>query len=245
MRWFATVQTALLIAAPALAAPLDSELHFLGKRDAVCSVDFRRLVDFDSCLPKKVAFTSVPPAVTKVTLPDALSKSVPADSQCDHAVELQVLDFVAKQAKLCEVLTAMANAGQTKDSLLGPASQTISALPNLNFLNKVVNNNKRVVVQRGLNGKAQGKEPADLAVGNYLALVKTDTVHTAAALDADIAKIITTAEGVLAKLPDGTSKRGDKDRIKKDALKTALANYDKTKTVTAAWNNVLTKAPHS
>lgn len=69
MRWFVTVQTALLIAAPALAAPLDSELHFLGKRDAVCSVDFRRLVDFDSCLPKKVAFTSVPPAVTKVALP--------------------------------------------------------------------------------------------------------------------------------------------------------------------------------
>ncbi len=62
----------------------------------------------------------------------------------DHTVELQVLDFVAKQAKLCEVLTAMANAGQKKDSLLAPASETISGIQNLNFLNKVVNNNVNI-----------------------------------------------------------------------------------------------------
>ncbi|THG92929.1 hypothetical protein EW026_g8151 [Hermanssonia centrifuga] len=246
MRWFAILPTILFAVSPALSIPLsEPPLHLLGKRDAVCGVDFRSLVNSKSCLPKQVAFTSTPPAVTKVTLPNASAASVPKDSQCDHTVELQVLDFVAKQAKLCEVLTAMANVGQKKDSLLGPASTTISGIQNLNFLDKVVNNNKRSVVQKALNGKPQGSQAKDAAVGNYLALVKGDSVQIASTLDANIATIITTAQTVLQKLPPGTTKRGDKDRINKEALTTALANYDKTKTVTAAWNNVLAVAPHS
>ncbi|PSR76741.1 hypothetical protein PHLCEN_2v8226 [Hermanssonia centrifuga] len=116
----------------------------------------------------------------------------------------------------------MANAGQKKDSLLAPASETISGIQNLNFLNKVVNNNKRLVVQRALNGKTQGSQDKDTAVGNYLALVKGDSVQIASALDANIATIITTAQTVLQGLPDGTPKRGDKDRAKKEALTTAL-----------------------
>lgn len=35
---------------PSLAAPTP-ETHFLVKRDAVCGLDFRSLVDHDSCLP--------------------------------------------------------------------------------------------------------------------------------------------------------------------------------------------------
>ncbi|PSS30959.1 hypothetical protein PHLCEN_2v2484 [Hermanssonia centrifuga] len=250
MRWFAILQFIFIAASPVVSVPssYDTSLHFLDKRDAVCGSDFRSLVDFSSCLPNQVAFTSTPPAVTKEVLPDTESSSVPPDSQCDHTVELQVLDFVAKAAKLCDVLTAMANVGHSKQTLLQPASETISGLQNLNFLDKTVNNNKRVVVQRALKGNKQTSQPKDLAVGNYLALVKADSQKVASSLDANIATIITTAQTVLKGLPDGTtSKTGRKDKAaaNKAALSSALEEYDKTKTVTAAWNNILAEAPHS
>ncbi len=81
------------------------------------------------------------------------------------------------------------------------------------------------MVQRALKGNNQTSQPKDLAVGNFLALVKADSQKVASNLDANIATIITTAQTVLKGLPNGTtSKTGRKDKAaaNKAALSSAL-----------------------
>lgn len=60
----------------------------------------------------------------------------------DHAVELQLLDWVAQESGLCDVLVALVVADPTlkKATLLNSAAQHISGLTNLNFLDASVNN---------------------------------------------------------------------------------------------------------
>lgn len=56
-----------------------------------------------------------------------------------------MLDTVAKKSGLCALITALtaADPKSKKADLLAPASVTISALANLNFLDKTVNNKVR------------------------------------------------------------------------------------------------------
>jgi hypothetical protein len=49
------------------AIPTNSTLHFLSKRDNVCSLDFRSLVDTSSCTAKGVSFTQNGATVTRAT----------------------------------------------------------------------------------------------------------------------------------------------------------------------------------
>ncbi|KAI0338981.1 hypothetical protein BDW22DRAFT_1348121 [Trametopsis cervina] len=224
---FTVVLTALLAATSSFAAPLNSTLHSYGKRDAVCGSDFRSLVDSSSCLPNHSAFTLTPPStITKVAV---TGTQVPADAQCDHTVEIQLLDTVAKKSGLCALITALtaADPKSKKADLLAPASVTISALANLNFLDKTVNNKKKSVVQKSLSGSAQKQTDVDKAVGNYLALVATASRGVATQLDANIATIKARAASVLATLPDGKTSR-DKATVVKRDLKEALADFKAT-----------------
>lgn len=61
---FAVLTNLLLLASCALAAPASQNVttHTFEKRDAVCGADFRTLVNFNDCLPKKVAYTLTPPS---------------------------------------------------------------------------------------------------------------------------------------------------------------------------------------
>lgn len=66
----------------------------------------------------------------------------------DHTIELQLLDRMAQQSGLCNVLTALvaADPSSKKATLLGPAAEHISSLDNLNFLDASVNNQASVDV---------------------------------------------------------------------------------------------------
>ena len=69
MRSFTIATTVILAATSTFAAPLNSTLHFFGKRDAVCGLDFRALVNKGDCIPTGVKFTLTPPStINKVTL---------------------------------------------------------------------------------------------------------------------------------------------------------------------------------
>lgn len=69
MRSFTATFTVFLAVTSALAAPLNSTLHFFGKRDAVCGLDFRALVNKGDCIPTGVKFALTPPStIAKVTL---------------------------------------------------------------------------------------------------------------------------------------------------------------------------------
>ncbi|KAI0802075.1 hypothetical protein BC629DRAFT_1591713 [Irpex lacteus] len=211
MRSF-TITTSIVFLAvtSTFAAPLNSTLHFFDKRDSVCGTDFRALVDKASCIPTGVQFALTPPsAVNEVKLTgDELTKG-PKDAQCDHLVELQLLDFVAKQSGLCDIIAALTKADPTqkKADLLAKASKDISALKNLNFLNQDVNNRKKTVIQRSLKGSKQGDADLDKAVGNFLKLVGSDGTAVAQTLDADLLAIKTTAEASLAKLNQDAQKK--------------------------------------
>lgn len=248
MQFSAVFVTLVLAATSTFAAPTP-ETHFLNKRDAVCGQDFRSLVNNDSCLPNSKVFVLGPtgaPAVVQLTHPP-----LPAGSQCDHTVELQLLDKVAKQSGLCDVLTTLQTADptKTKATMLRHAADHISAIANLNFLDSKINNQKKTVVQRALTGAKQGATDIDKAVGNYLRLVSGSAAGVASQIDADIAAIIAAADAVSATMP----KQDPKARPSRDpkiaqgeALAKALANYKAHKTTVAAtFANVLAVAPHS
>lgn len=158
---FSAVFVAFVLAATSSFAAPTSETHFLNKRDAVCGQDFRALVTNDSCLPNSKVYILGPkgaPTVVESTHPpvrtilcvlssDRLTRflQVPANAQCDHTVELQLLDKVAKTSGLCEVLTALAAAvpAKTKAVMLDKAATDVSAISNLNFLDSKINNQVR------------------------------------------------------------------------------------------------------
>ncbi|KAI0338984.1 hypothetical protein BDW22DRAFT_1432186 [Trametopsis cervina] len=238
---FTIVLTALLAATFSFAAPLDPMLHSYEKRDAVCGANFRSLVNNDSCLPNKAAFTLTPPStVTKVTFE---GNDVPPKVQCDHTVEIQLLDRVASKSGLCELIAALTAADPKlkKADLLASASDNISKIANLNFLDGSVNNRKKTVIQRSLGSPSQQRTDLDKAVASYLDQVKDASRGVASTLDKDIADIKAKAVSVLAKLPDGKGGR-DKVTATKNKLKTALADFKSANTVLAAWNKVLSDA---
>ncbi|KAI0091056.1 hypothetical protein BDY19DRAFT_679542 [Irpex rosettiformis] len=262
MRSFTIATTILLAATSTLAAPVNSTLHFYGKRDAVCAANFRSLVDKAECLPTKEQFTLTPPStINRVALAANELTSGPADAQCDHLVEIQLLDRVAKASGLCEMITQMIKAdpdNQKKADILNKASQDISALGNLNFLASTVNNRKKTVVDRSLKGKAQQNGDLDKAVGNFLRLVQANGASVAKQLDADLSAIKTKAEAVLAALPpagpadpdSGTRKSSrlteDPNAKRRKPLEDAIAAFSKsTITVTSEWNKLIANAPHT
>ncbi|KAI0087812.1 hypothetical protein BDY19DRAFT_953337 [Irpex rosettiformis] len=247
MRSFTIASTILLAATSALAAPLNSTLHFYGKRDAVCGLDFRALVNKAACIPTGVQFSLTPPStINKVKLTAEELKTGPANAQCDHLVELQLLDSVAQRSGICNIMVALvaADPKQSKVALLAKASTDISALQNLNFLEATVNNRKKTVIQRSLKSAAQESTPLDKAVGNFLRLVQADGTAVARTLDAELSHIKATAAAVLKTLPDGKSTR-DKATVVKKNLDTALKNFNGAITVTGEWNKVVAAAPHS
>ncbi|KAI0802042.1 hypothetical protein BC629DRAFT_1438590 [Irpex lacteus] len=233
MRSFTATFTVFLAVTSALAAPLNSTLHFFGKRDAVCGLDFRALVNKGDCIPTGVKFALTPPStIAKVTLTGDELKTGPATGQCDHLVELQLLDSVAQRSGICNIMVALvaADSAQSKAKLLDKASADISAVKNLNFLEATVNNRKKTVIQRSLKGTNQESTDLDKAVGNFFQLVGADGTSVAGTLDADLAAIKSTAAAVLAKLPDGKSSR-DKATVVKKNLDTAIKAFDSSITV--------------
>ncbi|KAI0341934.1 hypothetical protein BDW22DRAFT_1429451 [Trametopsis cervina] len=247
MHSFTFALTALLAATGSFAAPVNSTFHILSKRDAVCGSDFRALVSKESCLPHGAAFQLTPPStIARNTLTATTVAAVPANLQCDHTLELQLLNSVFIQSGVCRILTAMtaADSGQSKATLLGPAATHISALANLNFLDSTVNNKKKSVVQKSISSSAQATTDLDKAVGNYLALVNTATRAVAQTLDQDVTTIRNEATALHASLPDDPARRS-KAAAAKAELAAAIAAFDATRSVVAAWDKLIVDAPHS
>lgn len=79
---FILLTNLLLLASCAFAVPASSNAttHSFAKRDAVCGADFRTLVSYNDCVPKKVAFTLTPPST--IVEKKFSGTNVPGHAQC-------------------------------------------------------------------------------------------------------------------------------------------------------------------
>ncbi|ETW75113.1 hypothetical protein HETIRDRAFT_157644 [Heterobasidion irregulare TC 32-1] len=119
------------------------ELHELGRRDNVCALDLRGATAKDCLVDNKgIFFTLTPPSTITTTTVSTL----PANSQCDHIVELRLLDGALQKSGVCEMITKTikAKSSVSKAILLQPLSDVINGHDNLNFLASAVNNRVRL-----------------------------------------------------------------------------------------------------
>jgi len=247
MRWSLFFVAPVLIGSPlgvlGLPTASNSTLHSFNKRTLVCGVDLRGAVASD-CIPAGLNFALKPPSTIEV---QKGIKAKPADSACDHQVEIQVLTRAAITAKVCEVVNARSALGTSRASIMTPLFRTMNAHANLLFLDSKVNGRKASYVQNAIAGNKIAKDDLNEAVFNFLKIVKSQTKVVASDLDKDIKAIISaaTAEAKTFVPPKDPKARLTSQQQKEKALEEALAAHAKQSAtpVTVLWNKVLAAVP--
>ncbi|KZS86979.1 hypothetical protein SISNIDRAFT_471316 [Sistotremastrum niveocremeum HHB9708] len=202
---FVFVPLALSLSQVTTAAPLagNETLSILSKRDTQICGFSGRLVDFNSCLPAGINFklNADSKGVTKVALTKNAQNEfeVPApakSSECDHIIELALLNTMFVKNGFCAIATALtSSAGDasaqaeqkaTRDANSIAAGQTV----NLVFVTTSVNQQKKNFVTGALAGSAP-QNALNEAIVDYLTKTKTQSQRVAAAIDAACAASIT------------------------------------------------------
>jgi len=234
----------LLSALPAFAIPTNSTLHFLSKRDNVCSLDFRNLVDTSSCTAKGISFTQNGATVTRAT-----GATATADLQCDHVIELQFLNKNLNDRGICTAISKLGSVVTTPSAatLLNPVANIISGQTNLNFLTSAVNNKKKNFV---LGSGVTGTDDVTKAVKSYLTQTTTESKGVATSLDTAINAMVAAIRAASnanlpappAKSSSGRPQRQSAQDAAKAALQAAAGKMAGTPSVVTSWNAVLANA---
>ncbi|KZT39427.1 hypothetical protein SISSUDRAFT_1061147 [Sistotremastrum suecicum HHB10207 ss-3] len=219
---FVFVPLALSLSQVTTAAPLagNETLSILSKRDTQICGFSGRLVDFNSCLPAGINFklNADSKGVTKVALTKNAQNEfeVPApakSSECDHIIELALLNTMFVKNGFCAIATALTSSAgdasaqaeqkasisllflnapvelvnaQARDANSIAAGQTV----NLVFVTTSVNQQKKNFVTGALAGSAP-QNALNEAIVDYLTKTKTQSQRVAAAIDAACAASIT------------------------------------------------------
>jgi len=223
------------------AAPVDDdEPRYLSKRDAVCAQDFRVAFNADLCL-KGPNFALTPPSTITET---ASVATKPADSQCDHTVEIQFLDGALKRTLVCDLMRAVAKVSTAHSVAvqISPMAGIINGKGNLLFLDASVNNRKKTFITNAVKGNTNANDALNVAVKSFLEKSATRSDATVKELDTELAAIIKEA-GVVsaANLPSKTSGRLPAADVPKAALVEALAAAKKEATagiLLSEWNKI-------
>lgn len=203
------------------------------------------------CLANPVRFT-----LTKNALTAAPAGAQPANTECDHSLELQVLKQALNGNGACTALNKILDAGgiktsANKEALLKPLFDAVNAQRNVVFLDKAVNAEKRLVVQHALgDGVKRPASTALTAVKAYLAnaSIKPATTALATSLDGLATTMINNAVTQANAALDAKAAKAATAR-QKAAIATGKADVTAGKAlfkpatgVSTAWTKVLTYA---
>jgi hypothetical protein len=231
-----------------------------GTGTAVCGIQFRLGTLPTKCQSNAVSFST---PLTPLTKNSNTAGTLAADTQCDHALELQALQFAMDQSGACTVIDTIINAGGVTDPSAATQKQTllsdmfdqINGQGNAFSLDNSVNNAKSKVVQAGLSQGATctASPPAELlqAVNAYFtdSSINGPTKALASTLDglANTA-VDTAATNALIKIsncmPEGSARQRRAKASATAAVTKARDSYTSRTAMETAWNNVLGCAAH-
>jgi len=225
-----------------------------GTDTPVCGIPFRLGTLPTECQANAVSFTS---PVTPLTKNSNTAGTVAANTQCDHALELQALKSAMDQSGACRAIDAIIKAGgvtnpsaaSQKQSLLSDMFDRINGQGNAFSLDTGVNGAKKLVVQAGLTQGATctASPSADIlkSVNAYFtdSSINGPTIALASALDGlattAVNNAATNALAAINCLPEGSARQTATKNNAKTAVTAGQALYTTRTGMADAWTNVL------
>lgn len=226
---FTSIFICLLAASSILAAPVaENVLEARKSKTRVCGVEFREHNIQDKCPLDSVFTLKDKSTINKET---KTKEQVHKGFDVDHVVEIQMLQKVADDSKLCDILNELHHVDKHKsaETLLKAAKGTFNGSPNLFLVDKKVHSRKETVTERVLKSKKQQSKDIDHAVKNYLQQVNDSGTKVASSLDTNFSDIINTAKDAVKSAQKG----------KADKLQKALDAYKSSTTVSDLWSKEL------